>query len=110
MLSESPPADRPDLWKATLRLRKEGRVDEALDLFRAALRRGELDAEGIDRAGRAIHKELAARNGTLTCLRVLVLGQCTTSWLKTSLTAVSWAHGVPALVEEGEYDNVLQEI
>ena len=39
-----------------------------------------------------------------------ILGQCTTSWLATKLTAVAYGRGVVAAVSDGGYDNVLQDI
>src|SRR5262249_52403928 len=86
------------------------RGDEALGLYREALRHGRLDAEGVDRAGRAIQREFRAQNGALRPVRVLMLGQCTTSWLATALTAVAWGHDVPTRVDEGEYDGIMQEL
>ena len=102
--------ETPDLFKTVLALRKQGQGEELLGLLRDALRRRQVNAEGLERAGRIIHKELAARNGEARPLRVLVLGQCTTSWLRTVLTAEAWSHDVAALVEDGDYDNILQEL
>ena len=97
--------------KAAQSLRKQGRVTEALDLLREGIRRGELDAEGVERAGRFILRELGAGvEGVEKPLRVLLLGQCTTSWLVPSLAAEAWGHGVAALVTEGGFDNVLQDL
>jgi FkbH-like protein len=99
-----------ELFKNATALRKQGRSPEALALLRDALRRVHLDAEGTDKAGRFIHKELHNGASPRKPLRVLLLGQYTTSWLLTSLTAVGWRHDVAALVSEGGYDNILQEL
>lgn len=89
-------------------LHREGRAAEALPELRLALARGALSPEEMDRAGRFIRKCLAA--GARPAQRVLLLGQCTTAWLTTMLTAVGWAHGTLLRVEDGEYDNILQEL
>ena len=99
-----------DLFKTTQSLRKSGRCGEALALLRDALRRATLDAEGVDRAGRFIARELRAGEGGAKPIRVLLVGQCTTSWLTTALSAVAWGHGTTALVSEGGYDSVLQDL
>jgi FkbH-like protein len=99
-----------ELFKAVTALRKQGRSPEALALLREAVRRGQLDAEGMDRAGRFIHKELRQAAESPKPMRVWLLGQFTTSWVATALTATAWGHQVPLLVTEGAYDNILQEL
>jgi FkbH-like protein len=105
-----PAMDIENPLRAAAALRRQGHGAEALGLLGEALRRGRLDAEGVHRAGSLIQKELAARDGPSAPLRVLVLGRCTTSWLKDCLAAVAWADRVPVLATEGEYDNVLQAL
>jgi FkbH-like protein len=100
----------PELFAATKVLRKEGRIAECLDLIRHSLRRGELGAEDIEKAGRFVRKEILAGTAGAKPLRILILGQCTTSWLTTTLTAVALRHNVQAHVTEGAYDNVVQEL
>jgi FkbH-like protein len=101
---------REDLFRVVKRLNKEGRAVEALGCLREYLRRGDLDAGKVERAGRLVRTALL--NGAIDgCpLRVLILGQVTTSWLIPSLTAVAWGRGTAALVEEGGYDTVLQDL
>ena len=100
-----------DLLKAARRLLKLGDVQEGLRLLRDALRRGQLNAEDVERAGRLIRAQwLAGHREGPALLRVLLLGQCTTSWLVPALSAMAWAEGVAALVSEGGYDNVLQDL
>ncbi len=99
-----------DVFKSISALRKQGRVEEALVLLRAALRRGGLGPEEVERAGRLLARELPGREGAGEALRVLLLGQCTTSWLVPALTAVAWGRGTAALVAEGGYDNILQDL
>ncbi len=101
------PSRRPLLFKEIGELRKQGKTEEALARLRDALRRGELDAEGVERAGRLLLKE---RQGSPAepDLRIVVLGQCTTSWLVPSLAAEAWAEGVDAEVADAGYDSILQ--
>ena len=107
---QAPTSEQPDLFKTVRALRKSGQVGDALALLRDALRRGQLDAPGIDQAGRFIQKETRALNDEARPLRILVLGQCTTSWLSTALTAVAFGHDVRAQVSDGGYDNILQDL
>ena len=79
-------------------------------MLKDALRRPGLVAEEIDQAGRFIQKYLRSSRGEIVPLKVLLLGQCTTSWLATAVTAVAWGHQIPILVEEGGYDTVLQDL
>lgn len=105
-------AGQQGLMKRAMAMRKAGQSDQALGLLRDALRRGGLAPEEIDQAGRFIRKELsagAADSSPAPC-RVLVLGQCTTNWLSTALTAEAWGRGAALLTADGEYDNVLQEL
>lgn len=99
-----------DLFKNLSSLRKEGRITEALAMLREALRRGSLDAEATDRAGRFLIKELAAGKSEGKPLNILILGQCTTSWLVNSLTAVAFGNGVHAIVREGGFDSILHDL
>ena len=73
------------LIKRCITLQREGREDDALALLRDALRRRQVPAESIDSAGRILRKSLTERS-TPDALKVLVLGQCTTTWLVNALT------------------------
>ncbi len=90
-------------------MRREGATQAAWDHVITALRAGVDDAMAYDEAGRfldgLIRKGLVAAPG----LRVHLLGQCTTSWLATSLTAAAAARGLPAVVRDGGYDQVMQD-
>jgi len=100
-----------DFFKTIAGLRKQGCVDEGLARLREVLRRGQLDHEETERAGRIIRNEIQAKKDAGSKpLRVLLAGQCTTSWLVPALTAVAWAQDVPCLVTEGGYDNILQDL
>lgn len=96
-----------DLFKQCNRLRKQGQAREALGLLQDALRRGGFTGEQIDKAGRFIQRELINVDDAH---RVLMLGQCTTTWLGNALAAQAWGGGVAAAVTDGEYDNVIQEL
>jgi FkbH-like protein len=99
-----------ELFKRAHVLRKQGRVGEALGVLQSALRLGQLDSEGIDKAGRFIRGALGLGWEEQLPLCVWLLGQCTTSWLATSLTAVAWGQNASLLVTEGGYDTVMQEL
>src|SRR5690349_12450804 len=102
--------DPSDLFRQAQALRKGGQGAVALALLRDALRRGALDPEAVDRAGRWLRK--AAAEGAIDGrpIRVWLLGQCTTSWLVNALTAVAWGRGAFLAAEERGYDNVLQAL
>ena len=89
-------------------LGRDGRAEEALTLLRDALRRGQLSAEGLEKAGRNIAK-LLEQSGQ-KCSQLLLLGQCTSTWLNATLTACAWAAGTALRVRDGQYDNVVQEL
>jgi FkbH-like protein len=100
-----------DLLKACRHLLKQGQAVEGLRLLRDGLSRGQLDSEGIERAGRLIRGELlAGRPEGTHPAKVLLLGQFTTSWLVPALTAVGWGRHIPLLVAEGGYDTILQDL
>jgi FkbH-like protein len=106
--------DQSSIFPVVKSLRKEGKVEEALELLRVALRRRQLDAEGIQNAGRVIGAELSKGNrgeqGAPLPSRVLILGQCTTSWFLPTLKAIAWGHGIALDVSEGGYDTILQDL
>jgi FkbH-like protein len=91
-------------------LRKEGKSEEALSMLFEVLRRDLLEAENFDKAGRFILKHAHELDKNRIDTRVLILGQCTLSWLGSSLTAAAWARNVLLNVTEGEYDNILQDL
>ncbi len=97
------------LFKRVTDLLKQSQPGQALWLLRDALRRGQLDSEGVEKAGRII-RAAPAGSADEEAIRVLLLGQCTTSWLANVLTAIAWGHGVAISVTEGAYDNVAQEL
>jgi FkbH-like protein len=99
----------PGVLASVRRLKREGRTVEALSALRDALRREALSPEEIERAGHFILREITA-GVVMPAFRVLILGQCTTSWLKNALAAVAWARGDATNVGDGGYDAVLQNV
>jgi FkbH-like protein len=91
-------------------LRKQGRIAEALELLRRQLSDGSLAPEKLDAAGRAVLGMLASPGAPSPAYQVLLLGQCTTSFLKTTLVSVAHGQGTLLQVEEGGYDSVLQDL
>lgn len=96
------------LFRSIQRLRKEGQQQQALTQLQNALRRDLLNTEEIDKAGRIL-LQLQDSNCE-TAQSILLLGQFTTSWLKNSLAAVALARNLLLQVNDGEYDNVLQDL
>jgi hypothetical protein len=79
-----------DLFRATRLLLEENRGEQALDLLGDILRRGLLYVDAVERAGRMSRNHLVGRaNDGKTLMRVLFLGQFTTSSLIPSSTAVA---------------------
>jgi FkbH-like protein len=105
-----PSAASPGVLKECKALRGEGKLRAAFALLRNALRRRQLDPSATDAAGRFLRKALNGPDAPTADLRVLVLGQCTTSWLVTALTAEACAGGKSALVNDGGYDTVIQDL
>lgn len=103
-------ADPSMVLRTCSRLRREGKLDEALAMLRRGLVERALAPEDLDSVGRFIERACAVENGPKPDLRVLLLGQCTTSFLRTALIAVAFRHGVVLAVEDGGYDSVLQEL
>ncbi|MBW2411470.1 MAG: hypothetical protein JRF72_16855, partial [Deltaproteobacteria bacterium] len=102
--------DPKTVLKTARMLRKEGQSEEALSSLFGVLSRDIFDAEDFDKAGRFILKSTDDLDKNRIDSRVLVLGQCTLSWLRSSLTAAAWARNVLLTVEEGEYDTILQDL
>jgi FkbH-like protein len=92
------------------KLRAAGQTAQAMALIAQALRRGEFDADGLDQAGRALLRNTEHFPKQPPPLSVLILGQCTTSWLIPALTAVAWGRGRAVIVKEGGYDNIIQDL
>lgn len=93
--------------RQAVKLREAGQAERAMALLRESLLRGGFTGEQIGRAGRFIQRELTS---DAEAHRVLILGQCTTTWLANALTAHAWSDHMPLSVRDGEYDNVMQEL
>ncbi len=91
-------------------LRKAGQIDKALRGLALAIRAGELSAEDLEKAGQFLRKAWDQQGYPAGTLSVLLLGQFTTNWLGTVLTAAAWGRGVALRISEGQYDNVIQEL
>jgi len=96
-----------DPIKISRQLWQSGARREALDTLERGLRSG---AEGADfgAAGRFLEKrwdEIGLKAPT-----VRLVGQCTTSWLKSCLVGTAFAERMPLSVSESEYDSVIQSI
>jgi FkbH-like protein len=90
-------------------LRREGAASAAWEHVVGALRDGVADPMAFDEAGRFLDGLVRKGAVPTPALRVHILGQCTTSWLATSLTAATAARGLPAVVRDGGYDQVMQD-
>lgn len=85
-----------------------GRSEAALTLLRDALARHTLQDSQVERAGDLARRIIAASADSAT--RVLLLGQCTTSWLRNTIVAAGVAAGLRLGVEDAQFDNVLQTL
>lgn len=99
-----------DLFRRCRELRRGGYIDEALQLLREALRRQTLAPEEMAQAGRLIARSLDGARVERDPVTILVLGQCTTSWLIPTLTAVAFGRGGIVKARDSAYDNVIQEL
>jgi len=64
----------------------------------------------MDAVGRFILGALEESPQPTTVLHALCLGQCNTHWLSHFLVAEAWGQGFPCRVQEGAFDNVLQDL
>lgn len=92
------------------RLERDGDRGAALTLLGDALRKNQVRADEWAAVGRHVLRLLQSSNVQQHPQRLLVLGQCTTTWLAQGLAASAWRHGVPCLVDEGPFDNVVQTL
>ena len=97
-----------DALNAYRALRKAGQGREAAEALRGQL--ASLDPAAVAQAGRMLVKDLPAAFPEARPPRVLLLGQCTTSYLAPVITAWAWAEGLRADVREGGYDQVMQDL
>ncbi len=90
--------------------RKSGDAPGAIRLIGDALRQNRLSPEAVETAGRFIVRTWEKSPPPETPMRILALGQCTTSWLSVNLVATGVKHHAVLSVTDGPYDNVLQEL
>jgi FkbH-like protein len=86
---------------------QSGARREALEALERGLRNGSGAAE-FEAAGRFLEKRWEAAG--FEAPTVQLLGQCTTSWLKTCLVSSAFAERLPLRVLESEYDSVIQTL
>lgn len=89
---------------------KHNRIDEAIALLRDAVRSRPVAPHELDKVGRLLAKWMKGSEATRSSINVMILGQCTTSWIATAVKAIAWGHGANLDVKDGEYDNVIQEL
>ena len=100
----------PHLFRRCKELRRGGHTSEALRLLREAVRRRTLAPEEFVQAGRLIATSLAGAEATPGVVTVLLLGQCTTSWLVPTLTAVAFGRRGAVVAHDAQYDNIIQHL
>lgn len=91
-------------------LENTGKPRAALAFLRDQLRQRKFGPDEIQSVGRITRRLLQSTDCDQSYQRLLVLGQCTTSWLTSTLMAVSLRHGMPCIAQEGSFDNVLQAL
>jgi FkbH-like protein len=94
-------------------LRKEGRFSEAAHTLASAIRTSPSPAAlglAVSDMGRALQGLVADGHLPAPRVRVLLLGQATTSWLTPALAAWSHALGPAMAVHEGSYDQLYQDL
>lgn len=92
------------------RLAKAGDTAGALTALRSALSAAALRPDEVMSIGKLLARLLPAVAEQPRALRVLVLGQCTTNRLTQALAPSAWEAGLPVMVSDGPYDNVLQAL
>lgn len=90
------------------RLRKEGRLDEAVALLQGVMPL--LEPNEVAQAGRMLTKDLPAAFPQGDPPQVCLLGQCTTNYLPPLVTAWCWADRMRVSIRDGAHDQVLQEL
>ncbi|NNF16043.1 MAG: hypothetical protein HKN70_04805, partial [Gammaproteobacteria bacterium] len=99
--------DQKAFFNFCRQLRREHKNREVTKVLHDALRRYQLDANGILQAGRMLPQLGNTEDNTLN---VAILGQCTTTWLVPALTAIARGRNQELNVVEADYDNVIQGI
>ena len=92
------------------RLERAGDPMAALMLLGDLLHQDACGPEELQSAGRLAGRLLQSPGCDQPHQKLLVLGQCTTTWLTYTLMAVALRRGLPCVVSDGPYDNVLQTL
>ena len=99
------------LFKVALDHAKKNHVAEALGKLGEIIRNHALSPDELDKAGKLLARWItAALPANVELVDALLLGQCTTSWVATALSAVAWGQGTFLRVRNADYDNVIQEL
>ncbi len=98
-----------DLILQANQLARNGDIDGSFRRLRDVIRSHRLAPNEIDRVGRLLSKWTLTES-SVPRVRALMLGQCTTGPLATSLRAIAWGDSVELRVHNAEYDNVIQEL
>ena len=96
------------LKKAKLQCRT-GDIDSGFRLLQEILATQTTPPLVYDRIGRLL-SQYAGKSTESNRYRVLVCGQFTTTWLRTTLIASAWRDDCLLDVVEGDYDNVMQSL
>lgn len=87
--------------------RREGRHQDARQVIAEGVRRGGCEPLHVEAAARLL-ASLPGEDGA--AIEVVLLGQCTTSWITAALPVLGLGDGLNVRATEGQYDNVLQEL
>jgi FkbH-like protein len=88
---------------------KSGDIDTGFRLLQTMLAVQTIPPHIYDRIGRLLSQH-ADQSIESERIRVLVCGQFTTTWLRTTLIASAWRDDCLLDVVEGDYDNVMQSL
>ena len=99
-----------DLFKTASNLVKRGQAEEGTGSIARRLTARRFDGRGDGPCRPADPKAVQGSRERVRPLRVFLVGQFTTSWVATTLTAVAWSRNAAIEVSEGGYDTVLQDL
>ncbi|MCV2349763.1 HAD-IIIC family phosphatase [Paucibacter sp. Y2R2-4] len=95
---------------AARQLERVDKIQEAWDLLQQAIRQEIHSSTELLAAGKLSMRLAAALPQARFSFSVLILGQCTTTWLSPAISACAMEAGMHILVSDGPYDNVLQAV
>jgi FkbH-like protein len=108
-------SNNPRSWDARSCIRDakqllaDRRGDDALELLRCAFHHDAFSDTDLYRVGGVIDACMG-EGGTSGSLSVLIVGECTTSWVTPALRCEALVRGHRVSVREGGYDNIVQSI